>query len=61
MKKLNKKLMEQQMTVSNGAGMSVCNSCASCGCGGSRCVSTCKGCHDKDVETKSVAEVYSGK
>ena len=61
MKKLNKGSVERQMTSANMANMSVCNSCAKCGGCGSRCVSTCKGCHDKDVEMKSVSEVYSTK
>lgn len=59
MLKLDKAKTGKQMQNSSTTAMSVCNSCASCGCGGSRCVSTCKGCHDKDVEIKSVAEVYS--
>lgn len=61
MKKLNKDTAANAINTSGSMGMSVCNSCAACGCGGSRCVSTCKGCHDKDVNVKSVAEVYSDK
>ena len=61
MKRLNKAVVAKKMTDSIRTNMSVCNSCASCGCGGSRCVSTCKGCHDKDLKMKSVSDVYSKK
>ena len=60
MRKLDKKKVAVQLNSSPTAGMSVCNSCAKCGGCGSRCVSTCKGCHDKDVKVQSVEEVYSG-
>ncbi len=59
MLKLDKAKAVKQLQSASTRTMSVCSSCASCGCGGSRCVSTCKGCHDKDVEVTSVAEVYA--
>lgn len=61
MKKLNKVIAADKVNTSQTTGMSVCRSCAACGCGGSRCVSTCKGCHDKDVDVKSVEDIYSDK
>lgn len=61
MVELKKENVAKRMNNSKAAGMSVCRSCASCGCGGSRCVSTCKGCHDKDVKMETVSEIYSHK
>lgn len=61
MRKLNKKLVSQQLHSTPTAGLSVCNSCAKCGGCGSRCVSTCKGCHDKDVKLETVEEIYANK
>ena len=59
MVKLEKGKVASKISTATTTGMSVCNSCAACGCGGSKCVSTCKGCHDKDVKLDSVSEVYS--
>lgn len=59
MRKLNKELASKQLHSTSSVGLSVCNSCAKCGGCGSRCVSTCKGCHDKDVKVGTVEEVYS--
>ena len=61
MRKISKKEVAKAMNSNGVTGMSVCNSCAACGCGGSRCVSTCKGCHDKDVKIETVQEVYARK
>ena len=56
---LQKEKVASKINVATTVGMSVCSSCAACGCGGSSCTSTCKGCHDKDVKLDSVSEVYS--
>lgn len=59
MKSISKQKVAKVLNSNGVSGMSVCSSCASCGCGGSRCVSTCKGCHDKDVKIETVHEIYS--
>ncbi len=58
---LNKEVVAKRLNSATAVGMSVCNSCAKCGGCGSRCVSTCKGCHDKDVKLDTVEEIYSQK
>lgn len=58
MKKLNRKKLSSKTNTARATNMSVCNSCSSCGCGGSRCQSTCKGCHDKNGNVKKAKDAY---
>lgn len=58
MKKVNNEQALKKVNYMGANGMSVCNSCASCGCGGSTCQSTCK-CFDQNGKIEDVKEIYS--